>query len=142
LLSTLPGDTKKKFEYHIDRYKKEWSEKGRGRNADVIRIMREEGLEVENTHAVCRRCTKPKLYEVVKIKSEFPDDTSIPDFRHLPSWKAICITIMKNDVALTYMGLGRTKDQNIMRQQALDKYQARQAAKKAREAALNILEQK
>lgn len=91
--------------------------------------MQEEGLEIENTKQVCKRCTKPKLYEIVKIKSDFLDDTSIDDFRHCPSWKAICITIMKNDVALTYMGLGRTADQNILRQKAIEKYQMKQAMK-------------
>lgn len=125
LLSTLPENTKKKFVYHIERYRKEWQNKGRGRNPEVIRIMREEGLQIENTKQICKRCTKDNIYEIVKIKSDFPDDTSIPDFRHCPSWKAICITIMKNDVALTYMGLGRTKDQNIIRQKALLKYNAR-----------------
>jgi predicted phosphoadenosine phosphosulfate sulfurtransferase len=132
LLSTLPEKTKKKFEYHIERYKKEWSEKGRGRNPDVIQAMIDEGLEVEKTGKICGRCTKDNVYEVVRIKSDFPDETKNnfdTPFRHCPSWKAICITIMKNDSALTYMGLGRTKDQNIMRQKALEKYQARKKEK-------------
>jgi predicted phosphoadenosine phosphosulfate sulfurtransferase len=130
LLSTLPGGTKKKFEHQIARFRKEWAEKGRGRNPEVIRAMRDEGLEIENTNVVSKRCTKPKLYEVVRIKSDFPDELkgnySTP-FRHCPSWKAVCITIMKNDVAMTYMGLTRTRDQNISRQKALDKYAARKA---------------
>lgn len=133
LLSTLPESTKKKFEFQIERFKKEWATKGRGRNPEVIAAMRAEGLEIENTNVVSKRCTKPKLYEVVRIKSDFPDeligDYSTP-FRHCPSWKAICITIMKNDVAMTYMGLTRTKDHNITRQRALEKYEARKAAKK------------
>jgi predicted phosphoadenosine phosphosulfate sulfurtransferase len=130
LLSTLPEGTKKKFEHQIARFRKEWAEKGRGRNPDVIQAMRDEGLEIENTNEVSKRCTKPKLYEVVRIKSDFPDELrgnySTP-FRHCPSWKAVCITIMKNDVAMTYMGLTRTRDQNISRQKALDKYAARKA---------------
>ncbi len=132
LLSTIPGDTKKKFEHQIARFKQQWSEKGRGRNPEVIAAMRAEGLDIENTNAVSKRCTKPKLYEVVKIKSDFPDEltgTYSTPFRHCPSWKTICITIMKNDVAMTYMGLTRTKDQNMIKQHAMDRY----AAKKARE---------
>jgi predicted phosphoadenosine phosphosulfate sulfurtransferase len=130
LLSTLPESTKKKFEHQIARFKQQWAEKGRGRNPEVIAAMMAEGLEVENTKQVSKRCTKPNLYEVVRIKSDFPDElvgNYATPFRHCPSWKAICITIMKNDVAMTYMGLTRTKDQNISRQQALDKYQARKA---------------
>jgi hypothetical protein len=41
---------------------------------------------------------------------------------------------MKNDTAMTYMGLGRTKDQNIMRQKALEKYNQRQLALAAKMA--------
>lgn len=130
LLSTLPDATKKKFEHQIARFRREWAEKGRGRNPEVIAAMAAEGIEVENTKQVSKRCTKPKLYEVVRIKSDFPDELqgnySTP-FRHCPSWKAICITIMKNDVAMTYMGLTRTRDQNIIRQKALDRYAARKA---------------
>ena len=122
LLSTLPDETKKKFEYQIGRFKKQWAEKGRGRNQEVIARMISEGLEIENDHVVCKRCTKPKLYEVVRIKSDFLDESTSFDFRHLPSWKAICITIMKNDVAMTYMGLNRTADQNILKQKALERY--------------------
>lgn len=132
LLSTLPEASKKKFVEQIARFRKEWAEKGRGRNPQVIQSMKNEGLEIEETDKDCGRCTKPGVYKVVKIKSDFPDETkatySTP-FRHCPSWKAICITIMKNDVALTYMGLGRTKDQNIIRQQALEKYERRKQAK-------------
>lgn len=133
LLSTLPEKTKKKFEFQIERFRKQWSEKGRGRNPSVIAAMKNEGIEIEHTREVSKRCIKPGLYEIVKIKSDFPDETkgdySTP-FRHCPSWKAICITIMKNDVAMTYMGLTRTKDQNIIRQKAIDKYEMK---KKARE---------
>jgi predicted phosphoadenosine phosphosulfate sulfurtransferase len=129
LLKTLPENTAKKFEYHIERFRNEWANKGRGRNPQVIKNLIDEGLEVEYTGKICKRCTKDNVYEIVKIKSDFPDDTKNDydtPFRHCPSWKAICITIMKNDVALTYMGLGRTKDQNIIRQKALEKYQAKQ----------------
>lgn len=138
LLSTLPDASKKKFLFQIERFKNEWATKGRGRNPEVIQAMKDEGLEIENTGEICKRCIKPGVYEIVKIKSDFPDETkssySTP-FRHCPSWKAICITIMKNDVALTYMGLGRTKDQNIARAQALARYEMRKAKKASNEKA-------
>jgi predicted phosphoadenosine phosphosulfate sulfurtransferase len=134
LLSTLPEGTKKKFEHQIERFRIQWAEKGRGRNPEVIEAMKREGLDIDNTKQVSKLCKKQKLYEIVRIKSPFPDELvgsySTP-FRHCPSWKAICITIMKNDIAMTYMGLTRTKDQNISRQQALDKYQARKAKQSA-----------
>ena len=123
LMSTLPESTKKKFQYHVARLWKEWRAKGRGRNPDVIRTMEREGLKLENTRVRCKRCTKPNIYEIVKIQSDdFLDETSIPMFRLCPSWKAICIAIMKNDYTGIYLGCSRTKDQNIMRQRALERY--------------------
>ena len=130
LIETLPGDAKKKLLFHLARFERIWSEKGYGRNPEVIRSMQEDGITIERTGEISKLCTKPNIYEIVKIKSGFPDETkatySTP-FRHCPSWKAVCITIMKNDFALTYMGCSRTKDMNVSRQRALDKYAARQA---------------
>ena len=94
---------------NIARFEKSWSEKGYGRNPDVIRQMESEGIEIENTHKTSKLCTKPGLYEIVKIKNGIPDDTGISDFRHCPSWKAICITILKNDFTLQYMGVSKSK---------------------------------
>jgi predicted phosphoadenosine phosphosulfate sulfurtransferase len=123
LMSTLPAETKKKLEFHLARLAKSWNEKGYGRNPDVIRSMLEEGIELENTHVICKKCTKDNIYEIVKIKSGFPDDTKVHNlFRICPSWKGICITIMKNDFTCLYLGASRTRDQNILRQKALEKY--------------------
>lgn len=132
LLETLPTDAKKKFLYHLERFKRIWSEKGYGRNPRVIEMLRNEGLAIEKTGVVSKLCSKPGVYEIVKIKSDFPDETvgnySTP-FRHCPSWKAVCVTIMKNDFGLQYMGCSRTQDQNITRQKALDRFERRQKAK-------------
>ena len=136
LMSTLPEQSKKKFQYHVTRLLKDWKESGRGRNPEVIETMKREGLNIENTHVKCKRCTKPKLYEIVKIKSgDFLDETSIPMFRKCPSWKAICIAIMKNDLTGIYLGCARTKDQNIIKQKALERYAKLKTARPAQEVA-------
>jgi predicted phosphoadenosine phosphosulfate sulfurtransferase len=122
LISTLPENTKKKFVEHLKRLQDSWSEKGYGRNPEVIAQMEKEGIELEKTGEVSNLCTKPKHYEIVKIKSGFPEETKIQNFRRCPSWKAVCITIMKNDFTLTYMGCSRTKDDNLKKQKALKRY--------------------
>lgn len=123
LIKTLPEATKKKLLFHLDRLQKSWFEDGYGRNPRVIKAMLDEGIEIENTHEISKLCTKPDTYEIVKIKSGFPDDTNVhSNFRICPSWKKVCITIIKNDFALTYMGCSRTKDQNLLKKNALKKY--------------------
>jgi predicted phosphoadenosine phosphosulfate sulfurtransferase len=58
------------------------------------------------------------------MKSEWPDETKVhANFRICPSWKSVCVTIMKNDWTCTYMGCQRTKDQNLLKRRALKKYQ-------------------
>ncbi|MDD5358280.1 MAG: DUF3440 domain-containing protein [Candidatus Nanoarchaeia archaeon] len=129
LISTLPSGVKKKLLYHLDRFQKSWEEKGYGRNPRVIKQMIAEGIEIENTKEISKLCTKPDIYEIIKIKSGIPDDTKIPNFRICPSWKAVCITIMKNDFALTYLSCSRTVDQNILKQKGLERYRKLQAIK-------------
>lgn len=123
LISTLPEPTKKKLLETLSRLQKTWKEKGYGRNPRVIQAMLDEGIELENTHIIAKNCTKPDVYEIVKIKSGMPDDTSAHNlFRICPSWKGVCITIMKNDFSCLYMGCQRTKDQNKLRDSALQRF--------------------
>jgi predicted phosphoadenosine phosphosulfate sulfurtransferase len=122
LLSTLPSNIKKKFEYHIGRFIDNWKNKGYGRNPRVIAQMIAEGIVIVNTHEISRLCTKEDIYEIIKMPNGFPDDTKISDFRHCPSWKAICITIMKNDFGLTYMSCSRSQDKNILKETGMKKY--------------------
>lgn len=123
LISTLPEKVKKKFIKRLETFQKSWKESGYGRNPRIIRAMREEGMEIENTHEISKLCTKPDVYEIIKIKSGFPDETNVhTNFRICPSWKGVCITIMKNDWTLQYMGCSRTKDENIKKRNALKRF--------------------
>jgi len=123
LISTLPEGVKKKFLFHLKRLQDSWEKTGYGRNPRVIKAMKEEGIEIENTHEISKLCTKPDVYEIIKIKNGFPDETKVhSNFRICPSWKAVCMTIMKNDWSLQYMGCSRTKDQNLLKRNALKKY--------------------
>lgn len=125
LISTLPNKSKKKLILHLNRLQDTWKNKGYGRNPRVIKQMINAGLEIEKTGNVSKLCKKEDYYEIVKLKSDWPDEINIKNgtpFRHCPNWKAVCITIMKNDFALTYMGASRTKDENLKKKQALTKY--------------------
>lgn len=126
LMATLPDVSKKKLLDSIERLSKTWTEKGYGRNPRVIAAMLAEGLELENTHEIAKNCKKADVYEIVKIKSGFPDETKVHNlFRICPSWKGICVTIMKNDFGCLTMGCQRTADQNILKQKALARYKAK-----------------
>lgn len=122
LLTTLPDDIRERFLDNINRFEKTWAERGYGRNPRVIATMEAEGIELEHTGVDDVRCTKPGFYEIVKMKNGFPDETQAGDFRHCPNWKAICITILKNDWTLQYMGVSRSKRDNDRKKAAVAKY--------------------
>jgi predicted phosphoadenosine phosphosulfate sulfurtransferase len=135
LINTLPAPVKKKFLGHLNRLMESWESNGYGRNPRVIQAMKDEGIEVENTGEICKKCTKPDTYEIVKIKSGFPDETKVhSNFRICPSWKAVCVTIMKNDFTGTYMGCQRTVDQNVAKARALERYKGLRAQREAKKA--------
>jgi predicted phosphoadenosine phosphosulfate sulfurtransferase len=125
LIATLPENTKKKLTSHLERLKETWRDKGYGRNPRVIEQIKKAGVDIEITDKISNLCKKEDIYRVIKIKGDWPDEIDIKDatpFRHCPNWKAVCITIMKNDFSLTYMGCSRTKDQNLKKKNALEKY--------------------
>lgn len=122
LIETLPGDTKQRLVNHLERLKREWAEVGYGRNPRVIAEMERLGLNIERTGEDDPRCTKPGFYEVVKIDDEFPDESNIAMFRKLPSWKGVCIAILKNDYALQSLGLSRTVKQMAAHKRAVEKW--------------------
>lgn len=125
LMNTLPDNVKKKFRYHLDRFAKVWKNKGYGRNPKVIKQIQNAGVEIEKTGQISKLCKKKDIYEIIKIKGDWPDEINIENstpFRHCPNWKAVCITIMKNDFGLTYMSCSRTQDKNILKTKGMQKY--------------------
>lgn len=123
LLNTLPDNIREYFILNIERIGKTWKEEGYGRNPEVIATMEKEGAILEHTGVESDKCTKDNYYEIVKLKNGFLDETSNPSFRHIPSWKGVCVTILKNDFSMQYMGVSRTKTMMKKRREAIKKYQ-------------------
>lgn len=123
LINTLPKDTKQYFLDNMKRIEKTWSEDGHGRNPEVIAAMEREGAVLEHTGEVASNCTKPKYYEIVKLKNGFVEESEISMFRKVPSWKGVCVTILKNDFTMQYMGVSRSKKMLAKRKEAIRKYE-------------------
>ena len=56
------------------------------------------------------------------IFNEYPDDIDISKFAEVPTYKRMCICILKNDYFCKYMGFGQTKEFFEKRKRALEKY--------------------
>lgn len=122
LLSTLPPYIGRMFRKKFESTFKVWLEKGATVLRSSLPDLYASGYEFE-------MLGKPggKLYEnrddivLVKFK-EYPDDIDSSYFVNLPSYKRMCITILKNDYSCKYMGYGMTNYEKQLRHDAMQKY--------------------
>ena len=56
------------------------------------------------------------------VRMEYQDDIDIPEFREIPTYKRMCICILKNDHACKYMGFSPTKEEMSKRSQVMEQY--------------------
>ena len=56
------------------------------------------------------------------VRMEYLDDIDLPEFSRLPTFKRICICILKNDHACKYMGFSPTKEEMSKRSQVMEQY--------------------
>jgi predicted phosphoadenosine phosphosulfate sulfurtransferase len=119
LLSTLPEEVAANYKKKLVFSKEYWRSKGGSLSPDTIRRLAELGIE----HKVS---DKPNNHAVFKdhlpVTMEYMDDIDIPDFRLIPTYKRMCICIIKNDLLCKYMGFGATKTETQIRANASKKY--------------------
>lgn len=56
------------------------------------------------------------------VTMEYLDDIDITEFTEIPTYKRMCICIIKNDHLCKYMGFSLTKNEVELRKQAETKY--------------------
>lgn len=124
LLGTLPEETRRNYLEKLEVSIRFWREKGGCLADSTIEKLRAAGvpLSVEDTTAY-RTSKKP-------VRMEYLDDIDIPEFREIPTYKRMCICILKNDHACKYMGFAPTKREKALREYAVNKYQFCQHGKK------------
>lgn len=121
LLETLPEQTREKYLEKFNSSINYWTVKGGAvakETADELRVI---GAPIEYLGEPRRNQKYNGEMEFVKF-SEYPDDMPIDDFKSVPSYKRMCICILKNDYACKYMGFGLTLLDMQRRKAALDKY--------------------
>jgi predicted phosphoadenosine phosphosulfate sulfurtransferase len=118
LLKTLPEKTRniyqRKFETSIDY----WVNKGGALPVRVLDELRKAGVSFESLGKPAGKRRYAGDYEVVRFR-KYPDDITVKDFRLLPSYKRMCITILKNDTSCKYMGFSQTKDELQLNKEAM-----------------------
>ena len=70
-------------------------------------------------------------YDTDKLpaRMEYQDDVDIPEFKEIPTFKRMCVCIMKNDHLCKFMGFSLTKSETQIRANAEQKYKNIQSQK-------------
>lgn len=107
LLSTLPPDIRDHYIKNFKTSKVFWRETGGGFSDEVIQEIRDRGYKIRENGV--SNYSKDKKTRIV-FDQETPDNTDdVLSTKDIPSWKRMCICILKNDYYCRFMGFGPTK---------------------------------
>lgn len=116
LLDTLPPETAESFRRKLETSLKFWREKGGCLSGEAIADLRRAGIQIEIGEGTNYKTSK------LPVRMEYADDVDSQDFRLIPTWKRLCVTILKNDHVGKYMGFSLTKNEMDRRKAAIEKY--------------------
>ena len=122
LLETLPEETRKVYRKKFKSSMDYWMKTGGALPENVVDELEELGSDFERLGPPTNKRKYKQRYEVIRFK-DYPDDVPIKNFRLVPSYKRMCITILKNDTSCQYMGFGQTKDELQKKQEAMEKWE-------------------
>lgn len=116
LLDTLPSKTRQSYIDKLETSVKFWREKGGCLSADTIGKLRKAGVNIEVQPGTNYATSK------LPVRMEYVDEIDIAEFKEIPSFKRMCICIMKNDHLCKYMGFSQTKNEMAKRKNIINKY--------------------
>ncbi len=120
LLSTLPEPTRDNYLEKLAVSIRFWREKGGCLSDQTIEKLRNAGIRIEvGEKSPYQTSKKP-------VRMDYLDDIQLPEFSQLPTFKRICICILKNDHTCKYMGFSPTKTEKMRRENIMKKYEALQ----------------
>jgi predicted phosphoadenosine phosphosulfate sulfurtransferase len=116
LLDTLPAKTAQGFRDKLAISIKFWCERGGVLSENAMFDLLRAGIPFEVGATTNYKTSK------LPVRMEYADDIASKDFRWIPTWKRLCVCILKNDHVGKYMGFSLNKHERSRRQTALDKY--------------------
>ncbi|MFR8116920.1 MAG: DUF3440 domain-containing protein [Clostridia bacterium] len=116
LLDTLPEKTKQVYLQKLNTSIKFWREKGGVLSEETIQKLKSRGINVEVVPKTNYHTNKKP------VKMEYLDSIDIPEFKEIPTYKRMCICIMKNDHLCKYMGFSQTKEEILKRKESIKKW--------------------
>lgn len=116
LLTTLPKEAADNYKKKLQKSVEFWESKGGCLSDDVIEKLKEHGVAFSVGTASNYKTNK------TPVTMEYLDDLDIEEFQAIPTYKRMCVCIMKNDHLCKYMGFSLTKTETQLRAEAEQKY--------------------
>lgn len=118
LLNTLDDKTREHYLNNLKTSIKFWTEKGGGLDPKTIKEMESAGVKFENHGKISNFTSK----DVITFE-DYPDDIpEVTNFKDVPSYKRMCVCILKNDYVCKYMGFAPTKEYQQKRKKTIEKW--------------------
>lgn len=116
LLHTLPEKTRKNYLQKLAVSIDFWRYKGGCLPEKTIDKLRSIGIKIEvSASSNYKTSNRP-------VRMEYQDDINIPEFRNLPTFKRMCVCILKNDHLCKYMGFALTKKELENKRRVIEFY--------------------
>ena len=116
LLDTLPEETRNNYLYKLGVSIKFWRERGGCLSEETIAELRAAGVDITVGESTNYKTSKKP------VRMDYLDDIDIKEFKEIPTYKRMCICIIKNDHLCKYMGFSLTKDEMRRRKAIQEKY--------------------
>lgn len=116
LMDTLPPSMAEGFREKLATSIKFWREKGGVLSDETVSDLRRAGIQFERGSSTNYKTTK------LPVRMEYVDELESKEFSKVPTWKRLCVTILKNDHVGKYMGFSLSKQEMERREAALEKY--------------------
>lgn len=121
LLNTLPQQAKENYLEKLNVSINFWRNRGGCLSDETIEKLRKAGVQFTIAPTTSYRSNKKA------VMMEYIDDIDIAEFREIPSYKRMCICIMKNDHQCKYMGFAPTKRETEAKKKIMEKYKSLKA---------------
>ena len=116
LLSTLPEETRRNYLKKLTVSIEFWRTKGGCLADETIQKLRDAGVSIEVINITNYKTNKKP------VRMDYLDDIDIAEFREIPTYKRMCICILKNDHACKYMGFALNKEEAYKRDKIMEQF--------------------
>ena len=112
LLSTLPKPAADNYKKKLQKSQEFWRTSGSALSDELVAKVRALGIDIQPGKETKRKTDKATWV------MEYQDDVDIPEFRELPTYKRMCVCIMKNDHTCKFMGFALNKNETQLKARA------------------------